>query len=358
MKTEAVLLPYEPALDGLRAISVLVVLGFHAGIPLLRGGFLGVDVFFVLSGFLITSLLVQEFDQAGDLSLRNFYMRRVLRLAPALLLVLGVFVVISYLLCPASLARHNAVEALIALLNGSNWVRAFASFPMDYLGHTWSLSIEEQFYLLWPGLLLCLLKCAPERRKLVALVLVLVFISWAWRVILWLQATSIARIYNGLDTHADGLMLGAALGVARSSGLLDKVPFSRKNAWFSFVAPFCLTGLLVFFVAADWQASFMYFGGLGIVNLLVVTLVASLFFAPSCSVARILRATAIVWIGRISYGLYLWHYPVYRAIQDAGYGHEVLLALGPPLSLLLASLSFYCLERPILRYKRQFSSLT
>lgn len=345
---------YEPALDGLRAISVIVVLGFHAGIPFLHGGFLGVDVFFVLSGFLITSLLVAEIDRNGQIDVRNFYIRRVLRLMPALLLLLGAFVVVGYFIWPLPRAQLQAVEALIALFNGANWVRAFDLFPMDYFGHMWSLSIEEQFYLLWPILLVVMVRRVEQRRTLVGLILLLALVACAWRAALWFNAAPVVRLYNGLDTHADGLLLGSALGVARASGLLERYRQSCVQAWSAWVSPCCCVCLLAFFLFADWQAPFTYIAGLGIVNLLATAAIAGLLLAPASNWAQLLRTNMVAWVGRLSYGLYLWHYPVYRAIQDAGMGPDAMLIFGPPLSLLLASLSYYGVERPIVRYKRTF----
>jgi len=348
---------YIPALDGLRAVSVLAVMGFHAGIPFLGGGFLGVDVFFVLSGFLITSLMVQEFDEIGHVSLKNFYMRRVLRLAPALFAVLVVFLAGSYLFAPVAVTRHHEIEALITLFYGVNWVRAFSWFPMDYLGHAWSLSIEEQFYLLWPAILLGLLKLSNGRRKTVlSAVLILFFLSWAWRAFLWEQGASLIRIYNGLDTHADGLILGSALGLMRASKMLSGISFLKGGRGASLLSCAVFACLLLLFSFADWQSRVMYVAGFALVNILVTMLVTDALLNSAGCMARMLRAGWLVWIGKLSYGLYLWHYPVYRAIQDSGFGENTLRIAGPALSLLIACISFYWLERPVLRYKQRYVS--
>jgi peptidoglycan/LPS O-acetylase OafA/YrhL len=149
-------LSYTPALDGIRGVSILAVMIYHAGASFLPGGFIGVDVFFVLSGFLITALLLKEYDRGRQIQLKKLYIRRVLRLAPALAVLLFVFTVSSWLLLEPKQAGSHLWDAFITLCYASNWTQALDIHPPDLLGHTWSLSIEEQFYILWP-MTLCLL---------------------------------------------------------------------------------------------------------------------------------------------------------------------------------------------------------
>jgi len=164
-------LGHVPALDGLRAVAVISVMGYHLGVPGMDGGLVGVDMFFVLSGFLITNLLVKEYQKTDGINLRNFYIRRLLRLYPALLLMLITWDVISTLFIGNGL--HVIGASLITLVYMTNWARAFGLYDMVILAHTWSLSIEEQFYIFWPLLLVLMLRLRPRLNTLALLIIVL-----------------------------------------------------------------------------------------------------------------------------------------------------------------------------------------
>lgn len=211
-------LGHRPGLDGLRGVAILLVIIVHASLLPTTFGFIGVDLFFVLSGFLITCLLVEEWDQTRRISLKNFYMRRALRLLPALLAVLTAFVIVSALTRNAREFHLDVKEALAALFYCTNWANIFDLIRSDYLGHMWSLSIEEQFYILWPAILLCLLRVAP-RKSLPQFVLFGAALSWLTRVLLFLGTTAgRERFFFGLDTRADSLLLGCAIAAALTSG--------------------------------------------------------------------------------------------------------------------------------------------
>src|SRR5690606_29978886 len=212
--------PYNPALDGLRGIAIMMVMIFHATPQMLIGGFIGVDIFFVLSGFLITTLLIREQDFNQRVNLGRFYFRRLLRLAPALLFLLAVFSCASLYFLVHEVRQKFIVDTGITFLYLSNWARAFGLHPPDYLGHTWSLAIEEQFYLLWPLLLMLMMKCARRRTVWLLLTFGLVGCALAWRIYLSINDATAMRLYNGLDTRADALMIGCALAILLS---LDKV---------------------------------------------------------------------------------------------------------------------------------------
>ncbi|RQX06450.1 acyltransferase family protein, partial [Micromonospora globispora] len=213
---------YQPALDGVRALAVAAVLAFHGGVAALPGGFLGVDAFFVLSGFLITSLLLAEHRDAGRIDLVAFWGRRVRRLLPALLLVLVVVLLVSRQLMPGTELGALRWDALAALGYVANW--RMANRGGDYfaatgspspLQHTWSLGIEEQFYLVWPLLLIVLLAWAARRRRLgVALLVILVgAVGSALAAALLFAPDAVDRVYYGTDTRAVALLVGAALAV-------------------------------------------------------------------------------------------------------------------------------------------------
>ncbi|MES1187396.1 MAG: acyltransferase [Myxococcales bacterium] len=340
-----------PALDGLRGLAVLAVVGFHGGAPLTAGGFIGVDVFFVLSGFLITSIIATEQLTTGSINLRNFYMRRVLRLAPALLLLLAVYAAGS--IAFSKTASRNLIDALITLFYATNWARAYSLHaPLD-LGHTWSLSIEEQFYLTWPLLLgLLLRRLGRVRTQQVALGLA--GFAWLARAALVFAGSTELRIYSGLDTHADGLLLGCALALA---GVTDN---ARKTGRVlpSYAPAVALVVLCAFLLLGNWKSREMFLGGFAAVNIAAATLIASIALGtaegPASRILSLLRFRPLIWVGTISYGVYLWHYPIFRMLKALGFSRWPRLGIGVTLTFALASLSFYLLEQPALRMKKRF----
>ncbi len=270
---------YEPTLDGLRAIAVLLVVAFHARVPGFRGGFVGVDIFFVLSGYLITSIL-----RAG---VKGFYVRRLLRLAPALLSMLAVYVVAAPFLWPLRGFLTHLREAAVAAFYLSDYLRVSGVWP---LRHTWSLAVEAQFYLFWPFVVSRL----SERRAPLVLIG-----SWAlltlWR-LFKLATWGWDASFFPFDSHSTGLVLGA---------LLAYVPARHPAlAWPGLAALGALTASLTYLTAVSAAV------GLScaeIATALVILGAAS----PGPSVARsILAARPLVIVGRLSYGVYLWHYPL------------------------------------------------
>ena len=269
-------LKYRPELDGLRGAAILSVMAFHAHASFMKGGYIGVDIFFVLSGFLITSLLVSEYDRYGSVSLKNFYMRRVVRLAPALIILLLVFCLDSFLFLSGKKANNNYVDSLISLFYLSNWARAFSLHPPDYLGHTWSLSIEKQFYFVWPILLLNFLRFFNSRKLIVLITISIALLAWMLRVYLQIKGATMERLYNGLDTRADALMVGCAIGVAYSSGMFNKQNFKLiLSRIIVFLSPVSALILLFLFICAksDLYGSYMNQFGFFVVELLTATIV-------------------------------------------------------------------------------------
>jgi peptidoglycan/LPS O-acetylase OafA/YrhL len=347
-------LGYVPALDGLRGFAILCVMASH-GTPYLQGGFIGVDIFFVLSGFLITTLLVQEFDGANSISLSNFYLRRVLRLGPALLVMLAAFCCLSFAALNGARAHNNLVDAYIALGYCTNWALALHLHPSDYLIHTWSLSIEEQFYLLWPLGLLLLLHASRQRRHIVLATLVIAMMCWLSRSYHAMNVTSFSRSYYGLDTRADSLMTGCCLAVILSARLISEPVLKLLQIILAATAPLAVAGLLVFAVYARGD-HFMMDWGFTMVEVLAAIMILDIFVNRRSLVKKLLTMNWLVWIGSISYGLYLWHYPIYRALADAGYDAWTVFAVGSGLSFLVAGLSYHSMEKPILAFKaRRFS---
>ncbi len=352
-------LAYVPELDGLRGIAILAVMFFHAEIQFFEGGFIGVDIFFVLSGFLITSLLVQEFDCMGArINLQHFYMRRVLRLGPSLICLLVVFCLISSLVLGKEMAIKNFIDAVISLVYLSNWARAFELHPPDFLGHTWSLSIEEQFYILWPVVLLTLLRIIKNRWYIVFASALVALFSWLLRLYLVMNDATVERVYNGLDTRADALMVGCTLGVLISSSLISENIKEYLSKYLIVIAPFSMICLLAFSIFSKWQDPRMYYLGFFVIELLTATLILDILVGKRSIVGKILAMKWLIWVGSVSYGLYLWHYPIFRTILALGFNHLTVILIGTILTLIVAACSYYFLERPILKFKKSFTYAT
>ncbi|MCA1579600.1 MAG: acyltransferase [Acidobacteria bacterium] len=345
-------LGYRPALDGVRGVAILAVLAVHTnhlfGWSLLKGGSIGVDIFFVLSGFLITCILLEEWTGAGTISLRHFYARRLLRLVPALVLLAGVLLLLSGVLFSAGEAAQTRRTVPIALLYLSDFFASLA--PQTSLGalrHTWSLAIEEHFYLLWPPFLLFLLKSGVSRRGLLILTTSMVVAICVHRALLFETGVSPARTYFAFDTRADALLIGCAAGMAVSWGFVQS--FNRLNT----LAAVTLIILCLF--ATDFASPIMHEGGFTVLAAASALLLINLVSGQSVFFNKLMETTPLVWVGKISYGLYLWHYPVFKWIKYASAPWPIKLALGLLATFAVASVSFYLIERPLLRLKRRFA---
>lgn len=360
-----------PALDGLRAVAVLAVIIFHFGV--LPGGYLGVDLFFVLSGFLITSLLIQEWDKrGGSISFRDFYMRRVLRLFPALGCVITVAVVLALymeLSGPPS-ARPYAEGTLKGLpwvvAFAGNWVRALSPASsvlgsLGLLGHTWSLAVEEQFYLLWPALFVLLMRRRFSRGFIALTLTFIAAMQMAYQVAMVFAGYSNDRIHYGTDTRSDGLVIGCAIAFWLSSYRHGRVP-NLPAAWARRATGLAATVVLIFFVSAGgpWAPVALPLAVLACGVVLAGVVTGKL----PASLERVLSCEPSVLIGRRSYGLYLWQYLMLEtavALHPAEYqGHTRGLVPGVTAGALfiaffaLAELSYRYVELPALRLKRRF----
>jgi peptidoglycan/LPS O-acetylase OafA/YrhL len=350
-------LGHRPWLDGLRGVAILLVLGGH--LHLLGGGFVGVDVFFVLSGFLITSLLVEEWQRRGSISFPRFYLRRALRLLPALLTLLLACYLLTVLFRPADEAVFRK-EMVVAACYVANWPTLHQT-GLPTLGHTWSLSLEEQFYLLWPWLLYGLLRSGLGRRETVLLVCLGIAASAAVRGVLYAghaateseKLTLVMRLYYGLDTRADALLVGCLVALLAAWGMLPRS--ARSRAATGAGSLLCLALL----AQTAWVSHFFhaqyYYGRFTLTALLVGVLLVRLLSGRLRLVTPVLESGALVSVGRISYALYLFHMPVIHWLRPAGLGWdypaETLLAAG--LSFGAAVLSYYAVERPFLRLKHR-----
>jgi peptidoglycan/LPS O-acetylase OafA/YrhL len=346
-------LGYFPELNGLRGVSILAVMAFHADESFLKAGFIGVDLFFVLSGFLITALLLQEFDRSQTISLKKFYLRRVLRLAPALLLFLAAYCAGSIILKGFPGAYYHLEEALIALFYSTNWSRALEIHPPFYLGHTWSLSIEEQFYVVWPPLLLLLLGKTRSRRVVAMIAGGIALSAWGLRIGLGLAGSTPMRLYNGSDTRADAVMVGCLLGILVSSNLVPRRIEGRSAQLLSLAGVLSIGALAWISATASWDSPAMLYGLYFAIELMTAVIILDCFTNPRSVMKRLLSLPAVVWIGGISYGLYLWHYPIYMLLRDTGAKRWQVLAAGTAISFAVATLSYYLLERRFLQLKKR-----
>ena len=347
-------LGYRRWLDGLRGLAILMVLAFHLGY--LPGGSLGVDVFFVLSGFLITTLLVEEWNRRGSISLKTFYLRRALRLLPAFLTLLLLCTLAGLFLSSAQERAARRQEVIVAGCYIANWPNLHHT-PMPILGHTWSLSVEEQFYLLWPLLLVLMLGLKLPRRRILLLVCGGILLSASLRMGLYRadragsgHAPDIMRLYMGLDTRADSLLMGCLVGLLAAWGLL---PRSRRFVFWTGVGSLICVGGLAFLAWKRCLDHSQYYHGLFTAAALMVgIIIVRQLAAPSRLGSVLLDFAPLVWIGRISYGLYLYHMPVVALLRPTGPA-MALAAAG--LTVASALLSFLVIERPCLRLKDRLS---
>ncbi len=341
------------ALDGLRGVAVLAVLAFHSGATRAVGGWLGVDVFFVLSGFLITWLLLAEFAAGGRVRFAGFYARRALRLLPAL------YVVVAAVLLYAVLAPHPVATQKLGwgvvgtLLYVSDIQAATGHVPvLGLIEHTWSLSIEEHFYLLWPPLLVLLVRRGGQRVALVATVS-LAGLSALLAPLLWAGAGSVARVYYGPDVRAQALLVGCALAVLLGG---RRLPSAKAPQVLSLAGAAAGIGLIVLACTVNFRSAAVYHGGLSVIALLAGVLVAAVVVAPHGWLAALLSIPVLVGLGRISYGLYLWHWPVFLALNQGALGLPWLPTQAVRLVVAVgaASASYLLVERRFLRRRHRF----
>ena len=357
----------RPALTGIRALAVLAVMAFHTGYPWAGSGYLGVDMFFVLSGFLITVLLLEERDRTGRLDLRHFYFRRAFRLLPALALLL-VACSLYALKYPARPENHHffGMAAAVALYVG-NWALALQNhFTHPLLTHAWSLSVEEQFYLLWPVLLGVLIARKASRPTLFWVALGGAMASTLLRVGT-VSATSMTpgvfnELYYGLFSRGGALLFGCALGIAVSSGFVPSGRSARRM--FGTGALLAAAALVLLFVHGGVfsesvaHAPRMFVVAIPLVSVLSMALILGLVAAPESSAGRVFSTPGLVWIGAISYGLYLWDYPVSVVLySERNLIHapgSVMVVVGFALTFLLAGCSFYLVEKPLLQWSARW----
>ena len=352
---------YLPGLDGIRAIAVLGVLLYHADLGFLPGGFLGVDVFFVLSGFLITTLLLEQFQRTGTIDFKSFYLGRVRRLFPALIALL-IVVAIACVFVYQDAARKTAGDILASTLYVNNWwyIVADQSY-FDFIArppllkHLWSLAIEEQFYFIWPVVAYFLMRTWRRRGVLIAST-ALALASTAWMFYLSTQhgypeLADPSRLYFGTDSHAMGLLVGAALASVWRPGRVDSEVNRTIKDLLNASGVLALVGLLAFYLYVGEFTPWLYRGGFLLIALVVAGLIV-VATHPGTLFGKILGTQPWRYIGQRSYGLYLWHWPIFAVTRpevDTFIDGIPLLVLRLALTFGIAELSFRYLEMPVRR---------
>jgi peptidoglycan/LPS O-acetylase OafA/YrhL len=348
---------YIPAIDGLRAIAVIAVIFYHLGFFWIPGGFLGVDLFFVISGYVITRLLLDSIARSGGLDLRGFYKARARRLLPPMIFMILLTGLYISIWAQDSIKRF-LIDTPFALSGSINWW--LVAREQDYfeaigrpplLQHTWSLAVEAQFYLVWPLILLLILKRFGKKViPLAALTIALVSGVILFYVSLQLDASSdISHIYFGTDTHSIGLFLGAALAVSWIPQNFSEAVSKRAQNFIDLIGIFGLVGILASFLLIDESNPTLYKIAFPLAAIFGTAIVTSIVH-PVSRFAPILQSRVLLWIGERSYAIYLWHWVVFQITRprvDIDGQDWALIALRILVVLALADISLRLVELPI-----------
>ena len=350
---------YIPAIDGLRAVAVIAVILYHLGFTWIPGGFLGVDLFFVISGYVITRLLLDSIQRSGGLDLRAFYFARIRRLLPPLIFMIVTTTVVVGLWAPDTMRRFLG-DTPFALFGGMNWWLVFRQ--TDYfeaigrpplLQHTWSLGVEAQFYLVWPLILLLVLRYFGKNKIPGAALLIAAFSGIALLVVsLQIDAASgsqVSHVYFGTDTHSIGLFLGAALAVRWIPQNLQETVSRKAQDFIDGIGVFGFLGIIAAFLFIDETDPTLYklaFPLAGIFGCAIITSVVH----PASRFAPILSSKPFIWIGERSYAIYLWHWVVFQVTRpnfDLEGSDWALVALRILVVFALADISLRLVELPV-----------
>lgn len=350
---------YIPALDGLRAFAVIAVVLYHMSANLLPSGLLGVTLFFVLSGYLITGILIREWSQTGKIDLPRFWIHRVRRLFPAIVFMLCAVLIITALVAPDMLTKLRN-DLFAALFWFTNWWYIFQDLSyFEAMGapspvtHFWSLAIEEQFYVVWPPLLLLLFKGKVKKQSIQRIILGLAIVSVLLMALLYVPDGDPSRVYYGTDTRAFSLLIGAFLAfvlpVHRVCGHGRKGLKPKQREVIGIVGIICCVGIILLMVFVDGYSPFLYYGGILLVSVLTGGLIIALV-DPHNVIAKVFSWKPLVYVGKISYGIYIWHYPILLLMTDFNSASETpfwwfiieaLVVLG------VSAFSYRFVEQPI-----------
>ncbi len=334
-------LGYVQPLDGVRAVAVLAVMGTHTDLMGFAGGIAGVDIFFVLSGFLITSLLLEEYSDHGRLFLGRFYGRRALRLFPALFAMLAVVTFYAVVIADVDQQRDLLKEVLAAGTYTTNWAWLHGVEDV-FLGHTWSLALEEQFYLVWP---LVVLVCLKVRGELALLLVTLSLVCAIVALRLWTEVS----VWGLFHLRPDAILLGCVAALLRRR--------YRSVSLIASSAPLMVVSCGVLIVAVTTRGWFGRTDGLGTVTVALAAAILTLGLVkrPASLLGRGLSLGPLQEIGRRSYGLYIWHLPIFRYVaqEDLSLPDPILVGLKYGITFVVAWISFAVIETPALRLKNR-----
>jgi peptidoglycan/LPS O-acetylase OafA/YrhL/lysophospholipase L1-like esterase len=378
---EAPSISYIPALDGIRGVAIITIMGFHGGVFLTSGGFYSLDTFFTLSGFLITSLLITEWHTSGRIGLRAFWARRARRLLPGLFVLLLAVAAFSAFLVPAGTYPTLRADSLSSLFYFANWhfIADGSNYfirtgPTSPLIHMWSLAVEEQFYLVWPLVVLGVLTLFRSRRVLLVVCAAGAFASAIEMAALYSPA-DVDRVYYGTDTRAQSLLVGAALAVGLSSWAdwrrrrgSSLAPGDRRlrgiggdSAWHIHAAPGRwvaaavglggVVGSALLWTRVTYNDPFAFRGGFLLASLATAAVLFCVVCAQRSGLARCLSVAPLRYIGRISYEMYLWHYPLFLYLDAArvGFGGLALFGVRAAATVAAATGTYYVVGRPVRR---------
>jgi len=350
---------YIPAIDGLRAVAVIAVILYHLGFDWIPGGFLGVDLFFVISGYVITRLILDSIQRSGGLDLRAFYMARLRRLLPPLVFIIITTTVVVGLWAPDTMRRF-LTDTPFALFGGMNWWLVFRH--VDYfeaigrpplLQHTWSLGVEAQFYLVWPLILLLVLRYFGKNKIPGAALIIAAFSGIALLVVSYqldaANASQVSHVYFGTDTHSIGLFLGAALAVRWIPQNLQETVTRKAQDFIDGIGIIGFLGILSAFLFIDENDPTLYklaFPLAGVCGCAILTSIVH----PASRFAPILSSKVFVWIGERSYAIYLWHWVVFQVTRpefDLEGSDWALYALRVLIVFALADISLRLVELPV-----------
>ena len=352
---------YLPSIDSLRALAVLAVIIYHVDVNYLPGGFLGVDLFFVLSGYLISSLIIKEYKKTGSVNLYNFYIRRARRLLPAVYFMITIGLVVMVLFNEV-LLRKSHLDAIFGYIYSSNWWYIF--HKLDYFDsfgaqspfkHLWSLAIEEQFYMIFPLLFLLVNRKKKSKdgtyklnKNFLYVVLGLILVSLIAHILLF-DINNISRIYFGTDTRAFSLLVGVVGAILYPMERLHAKVTPQQNMLYSVVSLVSIATLITVMIYTSEYNTLLYRGGFLLVAILGLIVIIS-SGKQHTLMSRLLSFKPIVFIGKISYSLYLWHFPVLvltTPVSEIGNPNIIFVILRVILTFILAAASYVFVETPI-----------
>ena len=340
---------YITGIDGLRAISVLAVLAYHLQLPASQGGLLGVTVFFVISGFLITRILVEEIERTDTVDLKNFWIRRIRRLLPAILTMLTALIFVTAVFNRVLFTKACS-DLLSAVFCYNNWWQIFnqvsyfenAGSPSP-LTHCWSLAVEAQFYLVYPLILLGLSRLRERKKVFCGTTASLAVVSAVLMAVLFDPLQDPSRVYYGTDTRAFSLLIGALLAILVT---YEKERLALKPVVRDLIGTAALAGLIVMIVVVNGYSSFLYRGGQVIASLLAAAVIYGVL-EPESILGKVLSIYPLKWIGDRSYGIYLWHYPIVLLFSGGKKASWWIVLIELVLTFVLSALSYHFIETPV-----------